>query len=118
MTLEQAQEWLMENTVLFTTSQKFTPQQIDEFFAAYNTLTGENKPKTHCGRCVLSMKARLRMEHQKLIYNMKSYNVYKTEKGNYTFKPQGDVVLIIKAINQSAADGQLAALKTSQKLKE
>jgi len=118
MTLEQAQDWLMENTLLFTTSQRFSPEQVDDFFAAYNALTGEDKQKTACGRCLLNMKARFRQEHHKLMYDMKSYPVYRTPKGTYTFKEYGKPVLKIKAINQSSADTQLFALRASDKKTE
>ena len=38
---------------------------ITYFFHIYNTLTGENKPVTGCGRCVLNVKKRLKIEIQK-----------------------------------------------------
>lgn len=64
-TREQAFEWLELNKYILTTSIKFTAQQIQDFFAAYNLITGEGKPVVGCGRCILNMKHRLSAELKK-----------------------------------------------------
>lgn len=64
-TKKQAIEWCGKNLHLLTNSIKFTPDQIDQFFQAYNLITEENKPRTGCGRCILDMKHRLRQEFAK-----------------------------------------------------
>lgn len=42
-----------------------TRDVLQYFFHIYNELTGENKPVTGCGRCVLNVKNRLKIEIQK-----------------------------------------------------
>ena len=118
MELQQAQEWLLNNLLLITTSQRFTEGQKLEFFTAYNALTGDNKTQTSCGRCISNMKSRFRIEYQKLITNMKTYNVYKTTKGNLSFKEKGNIVLIIRAHSDSLAEVQLKALQSGIKNKQ
>ena len=39
-----------------------TKEIITYFFHIYNTVTGENRPVTGCGRCVLNVKKRLKIE--------------------------------------------------------
>lgn len=44
---------------------KWTRDQQTVLFGMYNRITGENKPLTSCGRCVLNIKKRLAFEHEK-----------------------------------------------------
>ena len=39
--------------------------QLQTVFDIYNRITGENKPVTSCGRCVLNIKKRLKFEIEK-----------------------------------------------------
>jgi hypothetical protein len=64
-TKEQAYQWLETNEYILSASIKFTAQQIQDFFAAYNLITGEAKPVVGCGRCILNMKHRLTAELKK-----------------------------------------------------
>ena len=64
MLTEPHYNFLKQNEVYLgnvTTSKEV----ITYFFHIYNTLTGENKPVTGCGRCVLNVKKRLEIEIQK-----------------------------------------------------
>jgi len=112
-TREQALGWLAENKYLLTSSIKFTPQQIRDFFAAYNLITGENKAVVGCGRCILNMKHRLLTESKKA-GDLKKYPVYTTAKGTLTFKVTGQPVAFIHAGTDEAAKEQLTQLKKDQ----
>ena len=46
---------------------------------------------------------------------MKSYTVYRTAKGNLTFKTQEQVAYTIRAKSQSVADSMLKELKQIEK---
>jgi hypothetical protein len=113
-TKEQAFEWLEQNKYILTTSIKFTPQQIKDFFSAYNLITGENKPVVGCGRCILNMKHRLLAELKKTV-DMKKYPVYKTAKGTLTFKVYGEPLLYIRAATDTQAKAHLEILKKESK---
>ena len=41
---------------------KSTKELIAKFFNIYNKITGENKAISGCGRCILTVKKRLRIE--------------------------------------------------------
>ena len=60
MTLEDY-TWLDQNQLVLT-NIRMTPEQNTRLFAIYNAITGENKPATSCGRCVLNVKKRLKFE--------------------------------------------------------
>ena len=112
MEQQLAYKWLLQNQPLINHSIRFTPGQIDEFFAAYNSITGEKKTKTACGRCIMNMKHRLKTETKKLEL-MKQYNVYRTAKGNLSLKPnkQGSIFIIHASTDQGAKEA-LNQLKT------
>lgn len=63
MTLEDY-TWLDQNQLVLT-NIRMTPEQNTKLFAIYNAITGENKPATSCGRCVLNVKKRLKFEYEK-----------------------------------------------------
>jgi hypothetical protein len=109
-TREQALTWLEDNKYLLTSSIKFTPQQIRDFFAAYNLVTGENKAVVGCGRCILNMKHRLLSELKKAD-NLQKYPLYKTEKGTLTLRPLGEQIGWIHAASDALAKEQLEVLK-------
>lgn len=44
---------------------KWNSEQQQILFGMYNRITGENKPQTSCGRCVLNIKKRLAFEYEK-----------------------------------------------------
>ena len=114
MIQQLAQQWLLDNQLIVTGNISFR-NQINEFFAAYNSITGENKTTTTCGRCIMNMKARLRTELNK-INNMNKYPVYRTAKGNLSFKEQGEgIIFIIRSNSQHGADEALLQLKNFEK---
>ena len=113
MTEQQAISWLLENRLLVEGNVSFR-DQIKEFFEVYNTITGEKKSVTSCGRCISNMKLRLKAE-LKRIELMNKYPVYRTAKGNLSFKEQGEVVYTIRCNSQLGADEALAQLKAIEK---
>ena len=50
----------LKQNELFLGNVTATREQIEYFFYIYNEITGENKPITGCGRCVLNVKKRLK----------------------------------------------------------
>ena len=56
--------YLAENMFLLGPVRWTVEQQV-KLFGMYNKITGENKPMTSCGRCVLNIKNRLKLEHEK-----------------------------------------------------
>lgn len=111
MNKQLAYQWLLQNQPLINHSIRFTPGQIDQFFAAYNSITGENKTKTTCGRCIINMKRRFQTETKKLEL-MKKYDVYRTAKGNLSLKPnkQGSIFTIHASTDEGAKEA-LQSLK-------
>ncbi len=63
MTHEEYQ-WLSANPLVLN-NVRMTPEQQTKVFAMYNRITGENKPVTSCGRCVMTIKKRLKFEYEK-----------------------------------------------------
>ena len=56
-------EWLKANSVLLG-NVRMTNEQARMLFDIYNRTTGERKPMTSCGRCVHSVKQRLKVEYE------------------------------------------------------
>lgn len=46
---------------------------------------------------------------------MNRYNVYRTDKGNLTFKENGDCIFVIRCKTQNTADDGLRALIRAEK---
>ena len=42
--------------LLFTTSRRYAPGELEKIFEIYNRVTGQNKKTTSCGRCVETTK--------------------------------------------------------------
>ena len=64
MTQEQ-QQWVTENRILLTTSRRYSPAELQDIFNLYNSLTGERKKTTSCGRCIENVKKRILFEYDK-----------------------------------------------------
>lgn len=62
--IKQDYNWLKDNYVLLG-NVTMTRPQLQTIFDIYNRITGENKPVTSCGRCVLNIKKRLKFEIEK-----------------------------------------------------
>lgn len=58
-------DWLTMNLKLLG-NVRMTRPELERLFSIYNSITGENKPITSCGRCVLNIKKRLRIEYEML----------------------------------------------------
>jgi len=69
---EQDYKWLTDNFMLLG-NVRMTMDQLTRVFSIYNEITGENKPITSCGRCVLNIKKRLKFEYEK-IQNLRNKN--------------------------------------------
>ena len=63
MTHEEYQ-WLSASPLVLQNT-RMTPEQQQMVFKMYNRITGENKPVTSCGRCVMTIKKRLKFEYEK-----------------------------------------------------
>lgn len=60
--LTEAHYNFLKKNSLYLQNVKAERELITYFFSIYNDLTGENKPVTGCGRCVLNVKKRLKIE--------------------------------------------------------
>ena len=61
---EQEYQYLNKNIYLLG-NVKWNSEQQSVLFGMYNRITGESKPPTSCGRCVLNIKKRLQFEYEK-----------------------------------------------------
>ena len=57
-------KWLQERPHLLGNVRMTRPELV-MITDIYNRVTGENKPLTSCGRCVLNIKKRLKIEYEK-----------------------------------------------------
>ena len=110
MNEQEAYQWLLYNENLIKNSTKFTDTIQKEFFEVYNLLSPTKKSVTSCGRCVHNMRVYLQAQ-LKTTKNMTQYSVYRTAKGNLSFKPQGESVFTIRSNSRVGADEALAQLK-------
>lgn len=119
-TRQDAFQWLEKNKYILTASIKFTAEQINNFFKAYNIITGEAKPIVGCGRCILNMKHRLiteiKKEAQVVVQvepqlDLHKYPVYKTPKGTFTLKVYGEPVAFVWATDLTDAKAKVEELK-------
>lgn len=115
MTVEEAFAWVENHKHYLESSQTWRGDDLKLFTSAYNAIMEENKKVTGCGRCIHNMKAALRHQLKLRTRNMKKYPVYKTTKGNFSFKPNGPAVMWIHALNETAAKEQLKALNSQIK---
>ena len=65
-------KWLTDNHSLLG-NVRMTQDQAKELYDVYNRITRENKPVSSCGRCVLNIKKRLKIEYE-IIYNLRNEN--------------------------------------------
>jgi len=65
-------KWLTDNHSLLG-NVRMTQEQARMIYDIYNRITGENKPMSSCGRCVLNIKKRLKIEYE-IIYNLRNEN--------------------------------------------
>lgn len=114
MTEQHAYQWLLDNEMIIFNATSMTKEKQFEFFEVYNALQSQKKTQTSCARCIHNMRVILQ-SHIKQIKNMTEYPIYRTEKGNLTFKKQGEVAFIIRGNSQLAADEALAQLKAYEK---
>ena len=73
MTQEHYQ-WLDANRQVLG-NIRMTPEQQQMVFEIYNTITGENKPITSCGRCVMNIKKTLKFYYEKQRSNNSRNNI-------------------------------------------
>lgn len=65
-------KWLTDNHSLLG-NVRMTQDQAKELYDIYNRITRENKPVSSCGRCVLNIKKRLKIEYE-IIHNLRNEN--------------------------------------------
>jgi hypothetical protein len=66
MTQEHIQ-YVADNMLLFTTSRRYSPEELTQIYAIYNAITGERKKATSCGRCLEGVKKRIILEYNKTL---------------------------------------------------
>jgi hypothetical protein len=54
--IQEHKDYVKDNMLLFTTSRRFNPGELEQIFKIYNAVTGEKKKVTGCARCVTSVK--------------------------------------------------------------
>lgn len=114
MTEQQTYQWLLDNENLIVNSTQMDREFQQQFFAAYNMLSPIKKTQTRCGRCVHQMRVYLQ-DQIKQIKTMTEYKVYRTEKGNLSFKVNGEVEYTIRCNSKLGANEALALLKKAEK---
>ncbi len=116
MTQEIAWAWLLNNSDLYESAKPLADRR-DTYFMVHNLLTGMNKRTTSCGRCLAGM--RNTMKNLKHNYtSMTEYKIYRTLKGNLSFKPQGESIMSIHASTELTAKDALLGLKAFEKREE
>lgn len=65
-------KWLTDNHSLLG-NVRMTQEQAKQIYDIYNRITRENKPVSSCGRCVLNIKKRLKIEYE-IIHNLRNEN--------------------------------------------
>ena len=106
-------EWMYEHSHLYERPNALG-QHRDRYFEVYNILFKDNKRPTSCGRCLSQMRAKFRTLKNNLD-NMKQYQVYRTEKGNLSFKETEELAYTIHAKTKTAANEALKQLKKDDK---
>lgn len=114
MTEQQTFQWLLDNENLIVNSTQMDREFQQQFFAAYNIISPVKKTQTSCGRCIHNMRVYLQ-DQIKQIKVMTEYKVYRTVKGNLSFKEQGEVEYTIRCNSKLGADEALALIKKSEK---
>jgi len=114
MTKQEAQIWILENQRFVLYSQAFKWDEQEIFFKVYNTITGENKSKTSCSRCLLNMRKRLQVELEK-IKEYKIYNIYRTSFGQLTLKPQKNIAYRFLVKDENELGKKLDQMKEQEK---
>lgn len=108
-----AEQWLYDNEDMYTRATS-PGKRKSEFFHIYNTLTGLKKATTTCGRCLSGMRLQL-TNIKKGLDQMEVFKVYRTEKGNLSFKVQPEHAYTIRAHNKESAKDALIQLKKDDK---
>lgn len=57
--------WVRNNMLLLTTSRRYEVGELQRIFDIYNNITGEKKKTTSCGRCIETVKKRIKLEYDK-----------------------------------------------------
>ena len=114
MTEQQTFQWLLDNENLIVNSTQMDREFQQQFFAAYNKISPVKKTQTSCGRCIHNMRVYLQ-DQIKQIKVMTEYKVYRTVKGNLSFKERGEVEYTIRCNSKLGADEALALIKKSEK---
>lgn len=114
MTQQEAYQWLLDNELLVFNATLMTREKQEQFFEVYNTLQSVKKTQTSCARCIHNMRVILQ-DHIKQIKTMNVYPIYRTAKGNLTFKKTNQLAYTIRGNSQLAADEALAQLKSFER---
>lgn len=59
-------DYIKANEALFRVSRRYTPDELSKIFEIYNDITGENKAKTRCARCLTRIVQTIYQKYQQL----------------------------------------------------
>jgi len=63
-------DWVTKNQTIFRVSIRLTEDQLMNLFNIYNSITGENKRITTCGRCLEGVKKQVFGQYLKQMSNI------------------------------------------------
>ena len=63
-------DWVTKNQTIFRVSIRLTEDQLFNLFNIYNSITGENKRVTTCGRCLEGVKKQVFGQYLKQMSNI------------------------------------------------
>jgi len=63
-------DWVTKNQTIFRVSIRLTEDQLMNLFNIYNSITGENKRVTTCGRCLEGVKKQVFGQYLKQMSNI------------------------------------------------
>jgi hypothetical protein len=61
---KEQEKWLEENSLVLM-NVKLTREQSDKLYEIYNSITGEMKRPSSCGRCLQNVRKRIKIEINK-----------------------------------------------------
>lgn len=117
MTKEEAIKYLDDNLLILSGNQRLTTLQIQKLFEIYFILTGVEKKKSGCSRCILDMIKRIKIEYDKVKSEQTLFNVYRTNFGYLTLTETKNLAYTINLENGEDLNEKLQELKELEKQK-
>ena len=116
-TIEEAINYLDNNKLLLNGNQRMTTIQLQNLFKIYLLLTGERKDITSCGRCILNMIKRIKVEYDKYKSNPNNHTIYRTNFNQLTLKETKTIAYTITLQEGDTIENKLQELKEQEKQK-